>query len=103
MVTVSAFVSVHCVPQFLLHDMSYAHRKSHGKLGWGTVSSWLLFMLHKDVDLHYFKNHKQDGKLLHVRTRKVNFYFCPTKIPSFFTCQHDETKVCEIFTISKEI
>lgn len=92
MATVSPFVSVHCVPWFALHDMPHTHSESHGKLRWVTVTSWVPLMLRKDADLHYFRNHKQDRKVLHVKQEVLFFYFFTTKIPSFFPCRHDETK-----------
>ena len=99
MVTVSAFVSVHCVPWFALRDMPHAHRGSHGKLSWDTVTSWVPLMLCKDADLHYFTNHKQDGKVLHVEQEVLFFfYFFPTKIPVGMM----KLKVCKMFTISKD-
>ena len=75
MLTVSAFVSLHCVPLFALHDMPHAHRGSHVKLSWGTVISWVPLMLCKDADLHYFTNHKQAVKVLHVEQEVFFFYF----------------------------
>jgi len=72
-VTVSAFVSVHCLPWLALYDMLHAHRESHGKLNWVTVISWVPLMLCKDADFHYFRNHKQVGKVLHVE-KEVLFF-----------------------------
>jgi hypothetical protein len=101
-VTVSAFVSVHCVPWFALHDMPHAHRGSHGKLRWGTVTSWVPLMLCKDADLHYFMNHKQDGKVLHVEQEVLFFVFFLPEYLLYFPVGMMKLKVCKIFTISKE-
>jgi hypothetical protein len=73
-VTVSAFVRVHCVPRLALYDMPHAHRESHGKLSWVTVISRVPLMSHKGADFHYFRNHEQDGKVLHVE-QEVLFFF----------------------------